>query len=394
MNGVLALTVICIVFAVGDFVSSRTKAIVSMLFTSSVIIMVGFWMGLPKTIFDDAALLKIGSILIGFLIAHMGTLMGISELKKQWKTVIIALGAVVGIGIFLFAVGPMVVGKEYAVASAPPIAGGVVAAIIMGEAAKAKGLETIVVFTTILVVMQGFFGYPIASVMLKKEAERVKALFKNGQLGEAGAAEEIAAASEQKAKAKLIPPLPKDLQTPYILMAKLGIVVLISIKLAALMNGVINQYVVCLLVGIAFREIGFLEDSIMSKANAFGMGMISLMAIVFGNLVQATPQMLMTLLWPLAACLVLGVIGIVLSSFALGKALGYSREMAIAIGTSALFGFPGTFVISNEVANAVGESEEEKQAILGEILPKMLVAGFITVTISSVILAGFMAKLM
>jgi hypothetical protein len=398
MDSLLAITVVCIIFAVGDLVSAKTKAIFSMLFTSSVILLVGFWMGLPKTIFEDAALVKIGVILIALLITHMGTLMSVAELMKQWKTVIIALGAVVGIGVFMFLVGSPVLGREYAVAAAPPIAGGVVAAIIMGEAAKAKGLETIVVFTTLLVVVQGFFGYPVASVMLRKEAERLAGLFRGNKLGKVGdAAAEIASASDDqgaaKPKKKLLPPLPKELQTPYILLAKLGVVAIIGFKLAALTNGAVNKYVMCLLVGIAFREIGFLEESIMTKANAFGLGMVALMAVIFANLVKATPQMILSLLWPLVCSLVLGLIGIVLSSWILGKLLGYSKEMSIAIGSSALFGFPGTFVISNEVANAVGRTEEEKQAILNEILPKMLVAGFTTVTITSVILAGFMAKL-
>ncbi|MDK2917665.1 MAG: hypothetical protein PWQ37_398 [Candidatus Petromonas sp.] len=176
-------------------------------------------------------------------------------------------------------------------------------------------------------------------------------------------------------------------------MAKLGFVAIIGFKLAALTNGVINKYVMCLLVGIVAREIGFLEENIMNKANAFGLAMVALMAIVFVNLVQATPEMVLSLLWPLVASLTLGLIGITIAAFILGKILGYTKEMAISIGVSALFGFPGTFIISNEVCNAVGETEEEKQALLNEILPKMLVAGFMTVTISSVILAGFMAKL-
>ncbi len=73
---------------------------------------------------------------------------------------------------FLFLVGSPIIGKEYAIAAAPPISGGVVAAIIMGEAAKAKGLESIALFSTLIVVIQGFFGYPVASILLSKEAKK------------------------------------------------------------------------------------------------------------------------------------------------------------------------------------------------------------------------------
>lgn len=390
MDSLLALTVVSIIFAVGDLVSAKTKALFSMLFVSSVIFLIGFWSGLPTTIFQDAALINIGVVLISLLITHMGTLMGIKELMEQWKTVVIALGAVAGIGVFLLVFGSMILGREMAVAAAPPISGGVVAALIVGEAAKAKGLETIVVFVTLLVVVQGFFGYPVASYCLSREARRLSRLFKEKGLP----TETQRAQGEQETPGyRIVPPLPKELQTAFILIAKLSIGAFIAFKLAALTNDVINKYVMCLIVGIALREIGFLEESIMTKANAFGLGMVALMAVIFANLTKATPEMVLSLLWPLVCSLTLGLVAIVIASVALGKLLGYSMEMAISIGVSALFGFPGTFVISNEVANAIGETEEEKKAILHEILPKMLVAGFTTVTISSVILAGIMAKM-
>ncbi|SDW39550.1 hypothetical protein [Tepidimicrobium xylanilyticum] len=63
--------------------------------------------------------------------------------------------------------------------------------------------------------------------------------------------------------------------------------------------------------------------------------------------------------------------------------------MAISIEVTALLGFPGTYILSNEVVNTVGKNKDEKKVILDEILPKMLIAGFMTITISSVILAKF-----
>lgn len=387
MDSLLAITYILIIFAIGDWVSSKTKSIVSMMFVASVLLMVGFWMGIPTTLFADAQLSGIGVLMIGFLITHMGTLLNFDDLKKQWKTVVVAVGAVVGIGIFLFLVGSPIIGKAYAVAAAPPIAGGVVAAIIMGEAATAKGLEALAVFATILVVVQGFFGYPVATFFLNKEAKKILA-----QKHQVEKSEEKMKGEEKTAK-KLFPALREDLQTTYVLLAKLALGTMLSFKLAELTGGVVHKYVMCLLVGIVLTEIGFLERNIMVKANAFGLAMVALMAVIFASLTQATVPMLQSLLFPLVASLSLGTVGIILFSSLVGKALGMSMNMAIAIGASALFGFPGTYILSNEVARSNAANDEEKQLILNEILPKMLVAGFITVTIASVILAGFMAKL-
>ncbi|NLY67784.1 MAG: hypothetical protein GX069_09510 [Tissierellia bacterium] len=390
MESLLSLSFVLIVYSIGDYISQKTKSIVSMMFTASALFLVGFWLGVPETLFEDAQLMGIGSLLIGLLITHMGTLLNFEDLKVQWKTVLIGLSAVVGIGVFLFAVGTPILGREYAVAAAPPISGGVVAAIIMGEVATAKGFNDIAVFATILVVVQGFFGYPIASYFLNKEAKLI--LKRKNEF-----TQENLTTSNSKGQAvsrkKIIPPLPKELQTSFVLLAKLSLTALLSFKLAELTNNIIHPYVMCLLVGIVACEIGFLKRDILTQSNSSGLAMVGLMAVIFSSLAKATPDMILSLLFPIVASLTLGTIGIIIFSAIVGKLLCISPSMSIAIGSSALFGFPGTYIISNEVATANAKNEEEKQMILAEILPKMLVAGFITVTIASVILAGVMAKM-
>lgn len=69
-----------------------------------------------------------------------------------------------------------------------------------------------------------------------------------------------------------------------------------------------------------------------------------------------------------------------------------SVPMSIAIGLTSLYGFPGTMILSQEAAKGAGETPEEVAAIEGEILPKMIVAGFSTVTITSVIVTGIIAS--
>lgn len=396
MESVLAFTVIFIFLGIGDIISYKTKAIVSMIFFASAAFLISFWAGLPNTIFKDSTLLPAAGVLVAILITHMGTIISLQELIRQWKTVVIALGAVAGIAIFLYIVGIPVLGREYAVSAAPPIAGGVVASIIVSGAAKAKGLELIALYASLLLVIQGFFGYPIASVCLKKEANRLTALFREKkQAGELSAASgETGAAVKTTVKPKLIPDLPKQYQTPTIILAKLGIVAVISTQLSNLTNGAVNKLVICLIAGIIFKEIGFLEEDSLTKANSFGLVVNGTLLVIFANLTSASPQAILSLLWPLICSLVLGVIGIILVTVPVGKLLGYSWQMSLAIGSTALFGFPGTYILSNEVATAVAENEEEKKAILDGILPKMLVAGFTTVTIASVILAGIMAKLL
>ena len=71
-----------------------------------------------------------------------------------------------------------------------------------------------------------------------------------------------------------------------------------------------------------------------------------------------------------------------------GKIFKFSWQMCCGITCSCLFGFPGTYVVSTEVAKQIGANEDEKQMLLDNILPKMLVAGFVCLTITSVLITG------
>jgi hypothetical protein len=66
----------------------------------------------------------------------------------------------------------------------------------------------------------------------------------------------------------------------------------------------------------------------------------------------------------------------------------------MAIGISCMFGFPGTYIIPEEVAQSQANNEEERDYLLGLFLPKMLVAGFVTVSIASAFISAFMVKLL
>lgn len=94
---------------------------------------------------------------------------------------------------------------------------------------------------------------------------------------------------------------------------------------------------------------------------------------------------------PLALAFAFGLVGIVVFSAGVGKLLGYSAPMSVAIGLTSLYGFPGTLILSQEAARGAGETPEETAAVEAYILPKMIVAGFSTVTITSVVVTSVIA---
>jgi hypothetical protein len=379
----------------GEVVSTKTKAFVPSVFVTAILFLIGYWTFLPKNIMDIASFTgPVFTISMLLLLTHMGTLMSLKELMGQWRTIVIALAGLVGMCIMTLGPGTLLFGWKQMVAGTPPLTGGVVASVLMSEAATKQGLDTVAVFVIAVYIMQGFAGYPITAYCLRKEAKRLIGVF-NGMDKEAyRAVVETAATAEGTARRKLIPQLPEKYQTTYFILFKLILVAWAAAGAETLVHGAINRYILCLIFGVIACELGFLEKNALNKANAFGWLMTVLMAYIFSSLSKATPDMLVKIIVPLIGIIVIGVIGLAVASMFVGKLLGYSKEMAFSVALTALFGFPADYILTIEAIKAVSTTKEENEYANGEMVPKMLVGGFTTVTIASVIIAGIFVKLM
>ncbi len=391
MTAIIASAVIFLVFAVGDAISVKTKAIVSMLLVASVVFLLGFWTGIfPTTLFADSTLLSMAGLLVTMLLVHLGTTIRLRDFGAQWRTVIIAAVACIAISAAVFFLGQLVIDRGFALVGAPILSGGVVATLTMQDMANNAGLPELAVFATLVMCAQGFVGYPVASLCLKSEAKRIKGLIDSGELKTdtaAGAAQTAAAGRK-----KLLPALPARYNTPNAILAKVILVALLSVWVSSLFNDAINKLVWCLIFGVLCKEIGFLDEDALGKAHATGIVMPIITLSIFTNLASATPEMVGSMLVPLLVCIVIGTIAFAVVSILVGKIFGYSWQMSVAIGSSCLFGFPGTVIISNEVSESTGTTPEEVAAINAEIMPKMLIAGMVTVSITSVLVAGVMSS--
>lgn len=176
------------------------------------------------------------------------------------------------------------------------------------------------------------------------------------------------------------------------LLLKLGIVAWLSVGFAALIQDTISKYVDCLIFGVIAAEVGFVERKPLNLSGSFGFLITGLMAFVFAGLAKATPQMLIELVGPLAGIIVLGVTGMAILSVLAGKALGYSKAMSFAVALTALYGFPPNYILTEEACKALAEDDLEYKYLMNDMLPKMLVGGFTTVTIVSVLIAGIFVK--
>ena len=402
MNSVYAFTVIMLIWVISDYVSKKTKSFISSLLVASVIFLIGFktngfFVELTKdTIFASigntfsrdrlprSSLLGLGQTVVGFIIIHLGTMISLEELKKQIKTFFIGASSVIGVAAFLFVIGPFLKDMNYVIAGIAALTGATVSIVIVQERALELGLLSVAAFPVLIAAFQGLVGFPLTSVLLKKEAVRLQAEYRSGKL----TAKKVAEGSVKK-RFDLLPFMSSTSGTLF----AVGAVLLIAQKISAVLpGGFVHPFIIALLFGVMLREIGLFKPNVLSGIDAFGLMMLAILIIVFGPLASISPDALFALIWPIFVTFSVGLAGNIAFSVLAGKLVGYSAAMSVAVGLTSLYGFPGTMILSQEAARSVGETEEEKAVIEGEILPKMIIAGFSTVTITSVIITGIIVS--
>jgi len=392
MNVTVAILVIMLVLVIGEVIGVKTKAFIPSVFVSAILFLIGFWTIFPKDLIPTVGFTgNIITITMLFLVVHMGTLFNIRDIVSQWRTVVISLLGITGMCLFTLTIGRLIFGWDIAIVATPPLTGGIVASLIMSEAANAKGLPNLAVLSLLVYVMQGFLGYPLTAIALKKEGRDLLKKYR-----ESGEKIEIKDDESQDAPPRfpIFKPLNEKYKTTYMLLLKLSVIAVISYYIQTFTGGRVSQYVVALLLGILFAEIGFIERKPLVISQSFGLFMTMLMAFIFNGLAQATPELISVILLPLAGIIIIGVFGLTVFSMFFGKMLGYSLPMSLALSLTALYGFPPSYVLTDEAVKALTDDDNERKYLMSNMLPKMLIGGFTTVTIASVVVAGIFVNLL
>lgn len=401
-NFALAFVVCAAAFIIGEVVSTVTKAWVPSVFVTAVVMLIGYWTVLPPTLVSDSMLIPFGSTIgIYLLITHMGTVISLKQLQEQWKTIVVCLCGLGGMCVLSLLIAPHLIDRNLVIAGLPPLTGGIVAATIMRDAAAAAGLQTAAVFAITMYCIQGFAGYPITAVCLQVEGKRLLKEYRSGGVIMTGAdkaavSKAEAATASAATKKKLIPAIPAKFDSAVVVLIKLAFVGWIATqmgKIAFPYIGTISGAIWALVLGILFTTIGFLDTNSLNKANSYGIIMFALMMYVFDGLKDCTPEMLGAIIVPMIILIVIGVIGMAIMSFIVAKVLHMSFPMAFANGLTALYGFPCDAIITESTCTALAQTPEEKEYLMSKMFPSMIVGGFVTVTITSVFVAGMFAKM-
>ncbi len=394
-NPLVCFGVLALVYAIGEWVSTATKAWVPSTFITACLFLVGYWTVFPKEIVSMSGLAAplTSTVCIFLLITHMGTSISIRELIKQWKVIVICLIGLAGMLVFGWFIAGMFVDRDLIIAGLPPLTGGLVAALTMQEAAAKAGLEVASILAIAMYSAQGFAGYPLTAICLKVEGRRLLKDFRSGKTEAAAtvmAGGDLNTASSEPKRKKLIPPTPKKYYTTAVGLLKLSIVAFLAFKMGTLTG--ISGAVWALLFGIVFTELGFLEEDTLKACGCFNFIAYALMLYIFDGLKGATPEIMAAAIGSMVALIVIGVAGMALFAFVGSKALKMTFWMALAVNLTALYGFPPNMILTQEACKALAENDAEYQYMEARMLPQMIVGGFVTVTITSVLIAGAFTK--
>ena len=399
-NAFLAVVIVCVCYVIGEWVADLSKAWIPSVLVTAILFLIGYWTVFPATLNDDTGLASFAST-IGVLmfITHIGTVISLKQLIEQWKTVVVCLVGLVGMVALCWFICPLIMEKTLVIAGLPPLTGGIVAALTMQKAATAAGLKEAAVFAIAMYSVQGLAGYPITALCLHAEGKRLIKEWRSGtlNLSEAEIAKMktigLSTIGDDSDIKKPIPPIPAKFNTPVLIIGKVALSVWISSLVGQLIPQ-IPTIVWCLIISVILTRLGFLDTSSLSRANTYTIFMFAAMLSVFSGLKDCTPHMLKTLIGPMLIMIIIGVVGMAIAAFIIAKIFKMSFPLALANGLTALYGFPCDAIITESTCNSLTDDPDERGYLMSKMFPSMVVGGFVTVTITSVIFAGYFAQLL
>lgn len=394
----LWFSVVLILFAVGDLIANLTKAKISAVFVTLLLFLILFVTKvIPSDIIDRAGMTDAASWSVPMIMFSMGTMLNIRQFIDEWRTVLTAWLGIAAVIILVPVLIPFI-GKATVLASIPVINGALPATTIMTQAAMEKGLTLAAATATVVFAVQKFVGTPIASRAALQEANRLLKEYRKAKANgidlaaaEAGSKKtEKAEQTEKKSFVKLAEKYDKYYGTNVCIFLT-AFFAFVGYKLSEIIH--VNYSIVCLVIGVIVTALGIVPKDILEKGKLKGFINMVVFAAVIPSLASISLTDLISLIVPVVAMFAVSIVAVfIMMKILPGWKIIGSKPLAFGVGFCQMLGFPTTYLISNEVCNAVGETEEERAYLMSKIMPKLVVGGLACLV--SVLVAGVMAPML
>lgn len=393
-----AVFAVLLVFFAGDMIGAVTQARISSMF----VIMAGFLLlfltGIyPADIMTISGFSSLASVGMYFLLFNMGTSVEIHALKREWRTVVCSIIGMV-IAILACVIAIPLIGKEYALASAPVVNGGIVATNTMVAACDSLGMNTAAALATFVFAVQKFVGaLPASNCGLHVAKEVVNDLRKK-HIEDADYSwyREIAGSKEEISEKPAFWEKHKKYYSPFVCLGIAAAMMLLADCFGKICDGWINASIWCMVLGIVCRNTGLVPPNVLrdyGKANGF-FSFLALCTII-PSLAKIDWSQLPIIGFK-AVILFIFVVVLTYLVFYVTPAwrIVGSKHLAIGIAMCQMIGYPGTELVATEIVNATAETQEERDAAGNKIQTAYVISGFTSVTILSVFIASILAKIM
>ncbi|MCJ0056817.1 permease [Clostridioides difficile] len=391
----LWFSVVLVLFAIGDLIASKTKAKVSAVFVTLLLFLILFvTKAIPADIIEKAGMTAAASWSVPMIMFSMGTMLNVKQFIDEWRTVLTAWLGIVAVIVCVSLCIPLF-GKSTVLTSIPVINGALPATTIMTQAALEKGLTLAAATATVVFAIQKFIGTPIASRAALQEANRLlveyhEAKSKGIDLANVDTDKKEAENTSTKVKQAFCEKYDKYYSTNVCIFF-IALFSYLGYELSEIIH--VNYSIVCLVVGVLVTRIGIVPKDILEKGKIKGFINMVVFAAVIPSLAKVSLTDLISLFVPIVGMFAASIIGIFLMMKVLPgwKIIG-SKPLAFGVGFCQMLGFPTTYLISNEVCNAVGETEEERAYLMSKIMPKLVVGGMACMI--SIVVAGLMVPML
>ncbi|QQZ09813.1 hypothetical protein [Heyndrickxia vini] len=378
---IIATVFVLALLIIGELISIASRARIPMLFVVFFGYLIALWTGIfPNNILEKTPLTAVGGILIAPLIVHMGTLIPLKTLKTQYKSVVVSIIGIIFATILILLVVAPILGYQTAVSGIGPLTGGLIAFVITSEKLQEIGLTSIIVIPALVLAVQSLIGLPLASNFLRKYALKLR---------DERPSEEVlkeTAATVEQAEPAAKSWVSEKYATPIVLLFQL----FIGGGLAVLLGNWTGIHYSLWALAIGFIGIltGFFRENMMQRANSFGIATAGLIFVLLPSLNSVTLSIFIKNLPAVLLILLVGAIGIIIGGIVGSKIFKWDKYLGIPVALTALFGFPGDYMICEEISRSIARNKQEEKWIFSQILTPLLIGGFTTVTVASVILAS------
>lgn len=366
----------------------KTKSRLSLPFALGIICIIGFETGLFPTAFIVQSKMKeIGVIAFNMLIIHSGTMIDFKALKAQKKNIFIAVAGVAIMSVVIIGgVGPFI-GKEFGAMAPGPLVGGGAAAAI-SSISMMRVDPGVAVFPWLIFMVQGFFGIPLCSYLIRKELKLILNDYRKA--GNKKVVRNMYSAANIEGKTRLCDRIPAKYKTTAYYLGTLMIVSVFNrwLNVSFLMQFGININITALIFGVLLGSLGVLERGPLIKSNTMSFLMLGLMALMADTLAHTQLSVLVSLLIPLVVVCAVGAVVLIIVGIIASKIYKFSIYRGIIITLNSMVGFPVNLQLVEESANKLGKDDEEKQVLKGSFNPMLSASSTVIVNIVSILLAS------